>query len=346
MTAVAALNLHAAPGEFLVLVGPSGCGKSTTLRMIAGLEPITTGTIGIDGATVNRQRPKDRNVAMVFQNHALYPHLSVRGNLAFGLRRRGCPRDETARRVAWAAELLELTSLLDRKPHTLSGGQRQRVALGRAVVRRPKLFLFDEPLSNLDARLRVEMRAELKRLHAALGVTTVYVTHDHEEAMTLGHRIAVLRAGRLQQCGSPLELYERPANRFVASFLGTPTMNFVDGRLAKDDAGQSWFESPLLRVPVQDAHRWRLDGASAGVSLGVRPENLELLLDEAASQPWCISGAIDIVEPLGGLMDVHLRTADGRRLVCRTSARPIEPGQGAAFRLDPAKIHLFPAEGS
>jgi multiple sugar transport system ATP-binding protein len=251
LAAVAALDLHVEDGEFLVLVGPSGCGKTTTLRMIAGLEIATCGTIRIGGVTVNHLPPKDRDVAMVFQGHALYPHLSVFDNMAFGLRRRGCPKDEIARRVAWAAELLGLDGLLRRKPHTLSGGQRQRVALGRAVVRRPKLFLFDEPLSNLDAQLRTDTRAELKRLHQKLATTTVYVTHDQEEAMTLGQRIVVLRGGRIQQCGTPLEVYNAPANRFVAGFIGTPTMNFIDGRLQPDAAGQTWFESPCLRVPVE-----------------------------------------------------------------------------------------------
>ena len=201
---------------------------------------------------------------MVFQSHALYPHMTVRENMAFGLRRRGCPRDEIGRRVAWAAELLGLEGLLDRKPHTLSGGQRQRVALGRAVVRRPKLFLFDEPLSNLDARLRTDTRAELKRLHRKLATTTLYVTHDQEEAMTLAERIAVLRGGRIQQCGTPLEVYNAPANRFVAGFIGTPAMNFIDGRLQQDAAGQTWFESPCLRVPIGKSLVRSIGGVPAG----------------------------------------------------------------------------------
>jgi multiple sugar transport system ATP-binding protein len=282
ITAVAAMDLHVRDGEFLVLVGPSGCGKSTTLRMIAGLEDPACGTIRIGGVAVNRLPPRLRDVAMVFQSHALFPHMTVRENMAFGLRRRRCPNGEIARRVAWAAELLGLGGLLDRRPHTLSGGQRQRVALGRAVVRRPKIFLFDEPLSNLDARLRTDTRAELKRLHRKLGITTLYVTHDQEEAMTLADRIAVLRGGRIQQCGAPLEVYHAPANRFVAGFIGTPPMNFIDGRLERDAAGQTWFESPCLRIPVEAGRGATTCGAGvppagADVALGVRPDSLQLL---------------------------------------------------------------------
>ena len=240
LRAVDGLDLTVSDGEFLVLVGPSGCGKSTTLRMIAGLEQVTDGTIRIGDQVVNHTSPRDRDVAMVFQNYAMYPNKTVRNNIAFGLSRRGVAKAEIARRVAWAAEMLGLQALLDRKPHALSGGQRQRVAVARALVRRPKVFLFDEPLSNLDAKLRADTRAELKRLHRQLAVTTIYVTHDQEEAMTLGDRIAVLRAGRLQQCGAPLDVYHSPANRFVAGFIGTPSMNFIEGRLCEDAAGQVW----------------------------------------------------------------------------------------------------------
>ncbi len=399
LAAVAAMDLHVRDGEFLVLVGPSGCGKSTTLRMIAGLEDASCGTIRIGGTVVNRLPPRDRDVAMVFQSHALYPHMSVRENMAFGLRRRGCPRDEIGRRVAWAAELLGLVGLLDRKPHTLSGGQRQRVALGRAVVRRPKLFLLDEPLSNLDARLRTDTRAELKRLHRKLATTTLYVTHNQEEAMTLADRIAVLRGGRIQQCGTPLEVYNAPANRFVAGFIGTPAMNFIDGRLQQDASGQTWFESPCLRVPVPEslvragkedrhllpegpegccAQKVPVPFSGLRVSLGIRPDNLQLqpssgdtekgtgpicrhgpeagtdakrwsahkldLSPFPASSPWHIAGTVEVVEPLGGTMDVHVTVAGGARLVCRVPAGPIRCNQPVSLRVDPAKIHLFAAD--
>ncbi|HET9554050.1 MAG TPA: sn-glycerol-3-phosphate ABC transporter ATP-binding protein UgpC, partial [Anaeromyxobacteraceae bacterium] len=222
------LDLEIRDGEFMVLVGPSGCGKSTALRMVAGLEDATSGTISIGGRVVNDVPPKDRDIAMVFQSYALYPHMTVRQNLAFGLEIRKTPRAEAERQIAEAAQILGIGQLLDRKPKELSGGQRQRVALGRAIVRRPAVFLFDEPLSNLDAKLRVQMRAEIKKLQARLGVTAVYVTHDQVEAMTMGHRIAVLQAGKLQQVGAPLEVYERPANLFVAAFIGTPPMSFIE----------------------------------------------------------------------------------------------------------------------
>ncbi|MDO9172400.1 MAG: sn-glycerol-3-phosphate ABC transporter ATP-binding protein UgpC, partial [bacterium] len=228
------VNLDVADGEFVVLVGPSGCGKSTTLRMVAGLESITTGTVSIGGRIVNDVEPKDRNIAMVFQSYALYPHMTVRENLAFGLKLRGASKEETASKVAAAAGVLGIDELLDRKPRALSGGQRQRVALGRALVRDPDVFLFDEPLSNLDAKMRVQMRTEISRLHHSLRATMLYVTHDQVEAMTMGQRIVVMHQGRVQQVDTPLNLYERPANRFVAGFIGSPAMNFLDGRLVRD----------------------------------------------------------------------------------------------------------------
>ena len=365
VTAVADLNLTAGEGEFLVLVGPSGCGKSTTLRMIAGLEEPTRGTIRIGGRVVDGLAPKDRDVAMVFQNYALYPHLNVFDNLAFGLRRRKAPREEIAERVAWAAELLDLEGLLDRRPHALSGGQRQRVALGRAIVRRPKAFLFDEPLSNLDAQLRADTRAELKRLRGKLATTTIYVTHDQEEAMTLGDRIVVLRGGRMQQCGPPLEVYNRPANRFVAGFIGTPAMNFIVGRLQADAGGQLWFESPGLRVPDVGCVLARTNGLprkelpddredAACVQaralrpgekcvLGIRPENLQLQPPpgDVAGRQWSISGAVELVEPLGSLMDLHVRVADDHRLVCRVPVGPIDADNRVSLYVDLSKIHLF-----
>ena len=307
---------------------------------------------------------------MVFQNYALYPHLTVFDNLAFGLRRRKAPRGQIAERVAWAAELLALDGLLDRKPHALSGGQRQRVALGRAIVRRPAAFLFDEPLSNLDAQLRADTRAELKRLHRKLATTTIYVTHDQEEAMTLGDRIVVMRGGRMQQCGPPLEVYNRPANRFVAGFIGTPTMNFIAGQLHADAGGQRWFESPGLRVPVPDVG-WdevRVPPPAGDVMvglvprltllslsgrqeclpqpgekcvLGVRPENLQLQPPGDAGRQWSISGSVELVEPLGSLMDLHVRVAGDHRLVCRVPVGPIDADNRVTLYMDLAKAHLF-----
>lgn len=347
--AVDGLDLTVLDGEFLVLVGPSGCGKSTTLRMIAGLEQISLGTISIGDRVVNRVAPRDRDVAMVFQNYAMYPNKDVRGNIAFGLRRRGFAKAEIAGRIAWAAELLGLESLLDRKPHALSGGQRQRVALARALVRRPKVFLFDEPLSNLDAKLRADTRAELKRLHRQLKVTTIYVTHDQEEAMTLGDRIAILRNGRLQQCGTPLDVYHTPANPFVAGFIGTPSMNFLDGRLAKDAAGLLWFESPLLRVPIESQQvRGASPVACEKVVLGIRPDCLQPrpASDNDNLPIASISGEIEVVEPLGSVMDLHVRLSNGQRIVCRTSAEPVPCDSKTTLHIDPTKVHLFAAEES
>ena len=380
--AVDGLDLTVSDGEFLVLVGPSGSGKSTILRMIAGLEQLTDGTIRIGDRVVNHASPRDRDVAMVFQNYAMYPNKTVRNNIAFGLSRRGVATAEIARRVAWAAELLGLQGLLDRKPHALSGGQRQRVALARALVRRPKVFLFDEPLSNLDAKLRADTRAELKRLHRQLAVTTIYVTHDQEEAMTLGDRIAVLRGGRLQQCGTPLDVYHSPANRFVAGFIGTPSMNFIEGRLCEDTTGQLWFESPSLRVPI-DKSQSQIDGVEIAGSqrlperaslggcppgavgsrllshdvdnlrvnkktvLGIRPDNLRLQAasSDARQLAWSISGTVEVIEPLGGTMDLHVRIADGQRLVCRVPAEPIQCDSQATLHVDSSKTHLFAADG-
>jgi multiple sugar transport system ATP-binding protein len=342
--AVDRLDLTVGDGEFLVLVGPSGSGKSTTLRMIAGLEQVSDGTIRIGDRVVNRTWPRERDVAMVFQNYAMYPNKTVRGNMAFGLSRRRVAKAEIARRVAWAAELLGLEGLLDRKPHALSGGQRQRVALGRALVRRPKVFLFDEPLSNLDAKLRAETRAELKRLHRQLGVTTIYVTHDQEEAMTLGDRIAVLRAGRLQQCGTPLDVYHSPANRFVAGFIGTPSMNFIEGQLCEDAAGQTRFESPSMRVPIDRSHLGGLSPATGEkVVLGIRPDNLRLKPSSGdGDEPgWNIFGTVEVIEPLGSTMDLHVRLADGHRLVCRVPAESIQCDSDVALHVGPLQTHLF-----
>jgi multiple sugar transport system ATP-binding protein len=391
VTAVANLDLSVAEGEFLVLVGPSGCGKSTTLRMIAGLEDVTRGTISIGGRVVDRLPPKDRDVAMVFQNYALYPHLSVFDNMAFGLRRRKTPKAEIGRRVAWAAEMLGIEGLLRRKPHALSGGQRQRVALGRAIVRRPKVFLFDEPLSNLDARLRADTRAELKRLHRKLATTTIYVTHDQEEAMTLGERIVVMRGGRAEQCGPPLDVYSRPANRFVAGFIGTPAMNLIEGQLQEDAGGQLWFELPSVRIPLPDVGcvLARTDGSPHGdfpdepkdaacvqartngsphgdfpdepkdaacvqartlrpgekCVLGIRPEDLHLqpTCGDAGQRQWSVSGVVELVEPLGSTMDLHVKLSGNHSLVCRAPLANIDADNHVTLYVDPLKIHLFAA---
>src|SRR5947199_6047032 len=274
--AVKDVNLDIRDKEFVVLVGPSGCGKTTTLRMVAGLETITSGRILIDDQVVNNLAPMDRDIAMVFQNYALYPHMSVYDNMAFGLKMRKFDKPEIQKRVNEAAEILGIGEYLKRKPRQLSGGQRQRVALGRAIVRHPRVFLFDEPLSNLDAKLRVQMRVELKKLHERLGTTAIYVTHDQVEAMTLRDRVVVMRDGRVQQVGDPLELYNQPANRFVAGFIGSPAMNFANVRLTADN-GSLWAASEGIRIKVPPPMTDRL-GPYAGkeVTLGVRPEDIRI----------------------------------------------------------------------
>src|SRR6186713_1133361 len=270
--AVKDVNLQIRDKEFVVFVGPSGCGKTTTLRMVAGLEAITSGEIVIGDTVVNELPPMDRDIAMVFQNYALYPHMSVYDNMAFGLKMRKFDKPEIAKRVREAAEILGIQPLLARRPRQLSGGQRQRVALGRAIVRHPRVFLFDEPLSNLDAKLRVQMRVELKRLHHRLETTAVYVTHDQVEAMTLGDRVVVMKDGVVQQVGEPLQLYGSPANRFVAGFIGSPAMNFVDVQIAPSE-GSLWAEAPGLRVAVPEAVARRAGGRNgAKATLGIRPE--------------------------------------------------------------------------
>jgi multiple sugar transport system ATP-binding protein len=287
--AVADLSLEVGDGEFLILVGPSGCGKTTALRMVAGLERISAGQIRIGGKTVNDMPPKERNVAMVFQNYALYPHMTVERNLAFGLRQRKMPKTEIERRVTDVSDMLGLAEFLQRRPGQLSGGQRQRVAMGRALVREPAAFLLDEPLSNLDAKLRVQMRAELKRLHARLGITTIYVTHDQVEAMTLGDRIAVLSEGALQQLGPPQEVYEHPANVFVAGFVGSPPMNLLRANAAGDSvtAGE-------LVLPSRD-------GSQGEIVLGLRPESF---VTPAEGVP-ALAFRVEVVEPLGDEVVVH-----------------------------------------
>jgi multiple sugar transport system ATP-binding protein len=307
------LNLHIDDGELMVLVGPSGCGKSTALRMIAGLEEVSGGTIAIGGRVVNQLAPKDRDIAMVFQSYALYPHMTVRENLEFGLRMRHVPRDEMRRRVDAAAEILGIAHLLDRKPKDLSGGQRQRVAVGRAIVRQPAVFLFDEPLSNLDAKLRVQMRAEITKLQQTLGTTSVYVTHDQVEAMTMGHRITVLRDGKIQQVGRPTEVYEHPANVFVAQFIGTPPMNLLRGRLAES-----------------------LGRGAQNVIAGVRPEHLGL--------GQGIPATIDMVEPIGHESIVYATSGDEKLVAIFDPHEAPRAGERVSFSVDPARVHLFDAQ--
>src|SRR5256885_2316375 len=296
--AVKDVNLEIRDREFVVLVGPSGCGKTTTLRMVAGLEEISSGEIQIDEQRINELAPMDRDIAMVFQNYALYPHMSVYDNMAFGLRMRKFETEEIERRVNQAAEILGIQGLLARRPRQLSGGQRQRVALGRAIVRNPRVFLFDEPLSNLDAALRVQMRVELKRLHERLETTAIYVTHDQVEAMTLGDRVVVMKDGWVQQVGEPLELYGKPANRFVAGFIGSPAMNFVDVAIS-ESAGALWADTPGFRGKVPLASAGRL-GPYPGqrVPLGIRPEDLRIATG-ADGADYSFDTVVEVVEPLG-----------------------------------------------
>jgi multiple sugar transport system ATP-binding protein len=313
-TAVRSLDLSIADGELMVLVGPSGCGKTTALRMVAGLEEITEGTILIDGQPVNDMEPRDRDIAMVFQSYALYPHLTVRDNMAFSLKYRKTPKQEIRRRVDEAARILELEELLGRKPRQLSGGQRQRVAMGRAIVRQPRAFLMDEPLSNLDAKLRVQMRAEIARLQRSLGVTTIYVTHDQTEAMTLGSRVAVLRHGVLQQVAAPQELYRRPANLFVAGFIGSPAMNLVEATLERgaDGSGPGGpevvFGAHRLRVPpgVIRQHGALEKYLGRTVVVGIRPENLEdAALVPGAAPESVLEVSVELREELGAEVNAH-----------------------------------------
>ena len=302
--AVKDLNLEIGDGEFMILVGPSGCGKSTALRMIAGLEDITDGDLEIGGDRVNQLAPRDRDIAMVFQNYALYPHMTVRENMAFPLKLAKVDSSEIDSKVSDASRILDLDAHLDRKPSNLSGGQRQRVAMGRAIVRSPKAFLMDEPLSNLDAKLRVQMRTEVSRIQQRLGTTTVYVTHDQTEAMTLGDRVAVMRGGVLQQVGSPKDLYERPKNIFVAGFIGSPAMNFMPGRLEGDVV-----RLPIGEVRIGEESRRRLgDGRSGDVTVGVRPEHFEdasLVGSDIASRGHRFTANVDLVESMGSEQYVY-----------------------------------------
>ena len=337
--AVEDFDLTVRDGEFVALVGPSGCGKSTTLRMIAGLETVTAGTVAIDGRVVNALPPKDRDIAMVFQNYALYPHMTVRENMAFGLKLRRTPRAEIARRIAEAAGTLGLAPFLDRLPKQLSGGQRQRVALGRAIVRQPRVFLFDEPLSNLDAKMRVEMRHEIHRLHLRLNATILYVTHDQTEAMTLGDRIVVMEAGHIRQVDDPVTLYDRPRNRFAATFIGTPPMNLLAATVAEGGALRTAggvLAPPPGALPLPPVGRATL--------LGVRPEALGV---REAPEPGTLAATVEIVERMGAEANVHFLLSDGMPLIARLPPdTALRHGDRRFLRPDYARACLFdPATG-
>ncbi len=348
VTAVDRLDLEIADKEFLVLVGPSGCGKSTTLRMLAGLEEATEGQIMIGDRVVNDLQPRDRDIAMVFQSYALYPHKSVYENLAFGLRNRRVPRADIHRRVLSVAELLEITDLLQRPPRHLSGGQRQRVALGRAIVREPAVFLMDEPLSNLDAQLRVTMRAELIKLHEQLATTIVYVTHDQVEALTMGTRIAVLRDGILEQIGTADDLYGAPRNRFVAGFIGSPAMNFVPGRIEVRDGVPGFAVGdqslPLHAVPQAALGSTASGSAASSVLLGIRPEHCELRRDGYNASRTDPAVDIVFVEPMGGEALIGL-DLEGNQISARVDTRQkFRTGERVMLAIDAEQAHLFDPE--
>ncbi|MEC9403375.1 MAG: sn-glycerol-3-phosphate import ATP-binding protein UgpC [Pseudomonadota bacterium] len=334
--AVKGVSIDIADGEFIVLVGPSGCGKSTLLRMMAGLEEITTGDIKIGDRVVNNVDPADRDIAMVFQNYALYPHMSVYNNLAYGLKNRGMAKDEIDRRVKEAARILEIGDYLERKPRALSGGQRQRVAMGRAIVREPAAFLFDEPLSNLDAKLRVQMRVEIKRLQRSLGTTSVYVTHDQLEAMTLADRLVVLNGGNLEQIGAPIDVYDKPASTFVASFIGSPAMNLL--KVKADGNGLALVTGTGLK------------GANAkgrdAYTIGIRPEHLEVVTAPGEGEGLHLEASVNVLEPVGAESYLYSSFADGGDgiLVRVSSHARHEPGEKLYLRAAPENVHYFDAE--
>ncbi len=339
--AVKEFTLETTDGEFVVFVGPSGCGKTTTLRMIAGLEEISEGEIYIGDRLVNDVPPKDRDIAMVFQNYALYPHMNVYDNMAFGLRLRKVPREQIDQRVKQAAEILKIEHLLKRKPRELSGGQRQRVAMGRAIVREPQVFLMDEPLSNLDAKLRVEMRAEISKLQQRLGVTTIYVTHDQVEAMTLGHRIVVMKDGEIQQVDTPLNLYNLPANKFVAGFIGSPAMNFILSEVRKE-GGEIKLTHKNFELKVEGAFAKALEPyAGQEVWIGVRPEDLKVRSAETPGEHTVIHGVVDVVEPLGAETEVHVRLEDVKITARIEGYMPLKPEDTLDLEVDLGKLHAF-----
>ena len=335
VSAVEGVSFNVSSGGFCVLLGPSGCGKSTTLRMVAGLESISGGAIRIDGKVVNSVHPKDRDIAMVFQNYALYPHLTVAANIAFPLAMRGVPKRDIEPRVAQAAAMLELSELLHRRPAQLSGGQRQRVALARAIVREPKVFLFDEPLSNLDARMRHHTRAELKSLHARLKVTSLYVTHDQEEAMSLADVLVVMAGGRVRQVGSPMDVFEAPADRFVAGFIGSPPMNFLDGVVA--DHGRAAVTLSQAPGPVVAELAEGAAPQAGAVVIGVRPSACSISQADAAA----LRGEVVGLELLGEVMDVSVSTREGVVVARVPSQRGIEVGGVVGVEIDVSKVHVF-----
>ena len=360
--AVNNLNLEIKDGEFLVLVGPSGCGKSTALRMIAGLEEVTSGEISIGPNVVNDLSPRDRNIAMVFQNYALYPHMSVYDNIAFGLKLRRLPpswlqlfkmaetraiRKEIDDQIKEAADLLDITHLLDRKPKALSGGQRQRVALGRAIVRHPEVFLMDEPLSNLDAKLRVQTRAEIIKLHRRLGVTTIYVTHDQVEAMTMGQRIAVMRDGVLQQCDEPMKIYRQPANMFVAGFIGTPSMNFLPAQLERGGANPIVNLASFQVSLPQDKASALESYTGKAVKFGIRPEDihpLDLAPVHLQDRSNVVRMQVEVVEPMGATSLLYLRSGVHSLIAEMDAATKAREGDALDVVIDPARVHVFDAE--
>ncbi|WP_130836314.1 ABC transporter ATP-binding protein [Lachnoclostridium sp. Marseille-P6806] len=344
--AVKDFNLDIADKEFIIFVGPSGCGKSTTLRMIAGLEDISDGVLKIDGKVMNDVEPKDRDIAMVFQNYALYPHMTVYDNMAFGLKLRKVPKDQIDKMVREAAKILDLEKLLDRKPKALSGGQRQRVAMGRAIVRNPKVFLMDEPLSNLDAKLRVQMRTEIAKLHHRLGTTIIYVTHDQTEAMTLGTRIVVMKDGVVQQVDTPQNLYDKPCNLFVAGFMGSPQMNFIDA-VCKVDGQKAFLTVQGKDIPVPaDKAKALVDGGYNGktVVMGIRPENVNDDPDFVAKADVAFETKVNVYELLGAEVFLYFDLAETpitARVDPKTVARP---GDTIKFAFDTSKLHVFDKE--
>jgi multiple sugar transport system ATP-binding protein len=333
------LDLRIEPGEFTVFVGPSGCGKSTLLRMIAGLEDITAGNMLIDGQLMNDVAAASRGIAMVFQSYALYPHMSVYKNMAFALETARFPREEIEQRVRRAAGILQIEHLLQRKPKQLSGGQRQRVAIGRAIVRNPRIFLFDEPLSNLDAELRVQMRVEIAKLHRDLGTTMIYVTHDQVEAMTMADKIVVLRAGRIEQVGTPLVLYNDPANQFVAGFIGNPKMNLLKANIVESGPGRALVDVAGYKI---DVPRQLVEAHQGAVTFGIRPEHMEL-----GGQGLTLGPAkVQVVEQLGGETLIYAELADGQPLTLQMQGQKrVMPGQTVEASFDPAQCHLFIPEG-
>src|SRR3954453_5071184 len=341
--AVKDVNLQIRDKEFVVFVGPSGCGKTTTLRMIAGLEAISSGHISIDGNVVNDLAPMDRDIAMVFQNYALYPHMSVYDNMAFGLKMRKFEKAEIGKRVKEAADILGIGELLKRKPRQLSGGQRQRVALGRAIVRHPRVFLFDEPLSNLDAKLRVQMRVELKKLHLRLGTTAIYVTHDQVEAMTLGDRVVVMKDGVVQQVGEPLELYNQPANRFVAGFIGSPAMNFAAATVTEANGSLVAENSGLhVKLPDDMAHRLR-SYIGHEVTLGVRPEDLTVADVEDLDNPG-FDAVVEVIEQLGSEILLDMKVGEGVMVASVEPTVRVKVRDRLRLAMRPSRLHVFDAK--